>query len=209
MIDNLESDNEKCYTILVNKNNAISKDYLNWLKDNLVKEKDVYGNNIFIVNEAYKSFEQLRKYLLIGDIDIGIDEGGAYRSLEEQQNIYEQFLNKYGKEYADKTVAAVGTSEHHTGLAIDVTLLSNDHYIDNNDDLMKNDNIFKEIHEILPKFGFTLRYPEGKEDITGYPYEPWHFRYVGKNLANNLHEHGLTLEEYYKLNMNNELNKRI
>ena len=69
--------------------------------------------------------------------------------------------------------------------------------IDDNDDMIAEKEIFAKVHERLADFGFILRYPEGKEDITGYAYEPWHLRYVGSaEIAKEITERGLTLEEY-------------
>ena len=82
----------------------------------------------------------------------------------------------------DAYVAVPGYSEHHTGLALDLYLESMD--------------VWAKIHAKLPEFGFILRYPEGKEDITGYAYEPWHVRYVGMDTAEEITSRGITLEEY-------------
>ena len=68
-----------------------------------------------------------------------------------------------------------------------------------NDDMLKETEIFAKVHEKLSDYGFILRYPEGKDDITGYGYEPWHFRYVGSvDVAKGIMNKGLTLEEYLK-----------
>ena len=95
-----------------------------------------------------------------------------------------------GKEKADTYSARAGYSEHQTGLAIDLNSI--DMTFDNTDESnWLKDNCYK--------YGFIIRYPNDKEDITGYMYEPWHIRYVGKNLANVLYNNGdwITLEEYY------------
>lgn len=91
-------------------------------------------------------------------------------------------------------VALPGTSEHESGLAIDCGIVIDGEYID---ELPENAPITKWIHENCYKYGFILRYPKGKEEITGYKYEPWHLRYVGPKLAKYLTENDLTLDEYY------------
>lgn len=103
-------------------------------------------------------------------------------------------MKKYGIDYARKVVAMPGTSEHHLGQAIDLIIKKDDRWITLNSDLLKEDKIFKRIHKSLKYFGFMLRYPKGKEKITGYQYEPWHIRYVGEELANEIGDK--TLEEF-------------
>ena len=178
-------------TILVNKNNKIKNSY--YKKVNFITIKDIDNEEIQIEQETYEAYEKLNKFLKSININIGI--ASAYRSLDHQQRIYDEFVNLYGKEYADKFVAPVGTSEHHTGLAIDISVKLDDKYSSN--DLTPNEEfIFEEIHKHLKDYGFILRYPKGKENITGYPYEPWHIRYIGKFIANIISNNNYTLEEY-------------
>ena len=120
----------------------------------------------------------------------------CYRTVEEQQMIYNEFMIKYGEKYTEKIIAPIRASEHHTGLAIDLSLKINDKLLIENEDLMANENIFLEIHKYLKDFGFILRYPKGREQVTGYSYEPWHIRYVGVVPATIIYENDLTLEEY-------------
>jgi D-alanyl-D-alanine carboxypeptidase len=89
-----------------------------------------------------------------------------------------------------------GTSEHHTGQAIDLIIQKDGKWINENDDLLKEVETFNKIHKVLKHFGFILRYPKGKEKITGYPYEPWHIRYIGESKAMEIGD--LTLEEFVK-----------
>ena len=103
-------------------------------------------------------------------------------------------MNKYGMDYANKYVAMPGTSEHHTGQAIDLIIKKDDKWIVDNNELCNEVEIFDKIHRSLKYFGFILRYPKGKEDVTGFPYEPWHIRYVSEEVAMNIGNK--TLEEY-------------
>jgi len=118
--------------------------------------------------------------------------GSGYRSAALQQIYYNSSVNSIGVDATNQAIAVPGTSEHQTGLAFDVSTVSRTCYLDScfgttADGVWLADNAYQ--------YGFILRYPSGKEDITGYQYEPWHFRYVGIDLATALHESGLTLDE--------------
>ena len=180
------------YAILVNKNNKIKNNYLNRI--NLITTKDQDNEDVLVEEETYKAFQELQNYLKEKNIHIVIDS--AYRSFEHQEELKNTFLEKYGEEYTSKYVAPVGTSEHHTGLAIDLSLLVNGEILEEETNKELYNKLYEEIHKYLHNFGFILRYPEGKEDITGYSYEPWHIRYVGKFISKIIYENNFTLEEY-------------
>ena len=130
-----------------------------------------------------------------------LDEGhyleavSGYRSYGRQQLLFRNNLRRNGLEYTSLYSAMPGRSEHQTGWAMDITANS----VDN-----KLSTKFGEtaegqwVTENCYKYGFIIRYPKGKEDITGYAYEPWHLRYVGKDLANKLYQENMVLEEYVK-----------
>lgn len=132
----------------------------------------------------------------------------AYRTVEKSAELYQRKVNEflsYGYSEEDamleaaKWVAPPGTSEHHTGLAMD--LVSTDYWVEYSDlehDYEKFDS-FKWLYEHCAEFGFILRYPKDKQDITGITYEPWHYRYVGVEAATYILENGLCLEEYLEL----------
>lgn len=186
------------YTLLVNKENKVPKDIKEQLS--FVEAIDIDNESTLVENETYEAYLKLMKYIKEEfNISIGID--GAYRSVERQEELYNKFILKYGKTYADSIVAPVGCSEHHTGLAIDIAIyFKGEGYISTNDNFDKVDKVFKEfIHPYLHEFGFILRYQEGKENITGYPYEPWHIRYVGIENAKYIYNNHLTLEEYINI----------
>ena len=180
------------YSILINKENKIKNNYIE--KVNLVKTIDVYGKECFIEEQTYEKYLELQKFLKEKNIEIGIES--AYRDIEYQKEVYQEYLEKYGKEYADKYVAPPEYSEHHTGLAIDISLKINGEYPDYNKEPEERIKTYEEIHPYLKDFGFILRYPKGKEDKTGYPYEPWHIRYVGKFIAKVVEESDITFDEY-------------
>lgn len=126
----------------------------------------------------------------------------GYRSYEDQQKYYTsrmELLNN--SEDAKKQVQAAGCSEHQTGLAIDFT--DDPSNAQPTTDFGKTD-AGKWLYEHAHEYGFILRYPEGKEDITGYNYEPWHYRYVGVETATAIYEQGpdTTFEEYFNINTN-------
>ncbi len=118
----------------------------------------------------------------------------AYRSYARQYTIYATNLATRGIAHTNRYSAAPGRSEHQTGLAIDISCKSEgfgleDTFADTPEGIWVAENAHR--------FGFILRYPKDKEHITGYNYEPWHIRYVGTELANELYTTGLTLDEYY------------
>ena len=116
----------------------------------------------------------------------------GYRSYTLQQKLYNNYVSRDGVEAADRYSARPGHSEHQTGFAFDLnTITDSFQYTDEG----------KWVNENAYKYGFILRYPKGKEFITGYKYESWHLRYVGKDLATILYNNGnwITLEEYYNL----------
>lgn len=180
------------YKVLVNKENKLKENFLKRI--NLVEIKDYQNNTILIEEETKNAYLQLKEFLKEKNINIEIES--AYRDEKTQEEIYIQYKEIYGEEYANAIVAPVGTSEHHTGLAIDITLLIGDKVLNNNNEMLENDHIYQEIHKYLKDYGFILRYPKDKEEITKYPYEPWHIRYVGKIPAKIIYEQNWTLEEY-------------
>jgi len=183
------------YKILVNKENKLPKNYV---PNNLIMTDLNEGNfhkyldsNLkpMIDINVFDSFLKMQEKALEDGFYFIIDSG--YRSYEYQEKIYEKNINEKGLEYANNFVAKPGTSEHQTGLACDIAIFRNGKYDDN----LKESEI-NWLKNNAYKYGFILRYPEGKEHITGYNYEPWHYRYVGE-LAEFLYKNNLTLEEYH------------
>ena len=116
----------------------------------------------------------------------------GYRSYGYQEQIYSNYVNEYGVETADTFSARPGYSEHQTGLAIDVNII---------DDSFTGTPEALWLAEHCYEYGFIIRYPNGKQAVTGYKYEPWHIRYVGSAVANQIHSMGndATLEELFSL----------
>ena len=180
------------YLVIVNKSNLIEESYHENLE--LIECKDVLGDTISVEKETYDAYLKLKKHLQTKNIFIELDS--AYRSIEEQQKIIDDYTIKYGADYVSKYVAPIKTSEHHTGLALDLALIVDDKKIIDPDELFAYEYIYLEIHKCLSDFGFILRYPKSKESITGYNYEPWHIRYVGVESAKTINDNNQTLEEY-------------
>lgn len=172
------------FLILVNKEKPLSKDYI---PNDLIQIENVpyiirKGETMLINIDAYYSYLLLYNDALENDLELTIFSG--YRSYEKQEKIWDNNPNEY-------YVAKPGYSEHQTGLAIDVSRKDTG--------LTKNFKDTKEYQYLTNnayKYGFIIRYPEHKEHITGYLFEPWHLRYVGEDIAKVIHENNFTLEEY-------------
>lgn len=145
----------------------------------------------FMRAEAAEAFHRLVETAAEEGIDIVMTT--AYRSYEFQQILWDNYVAQKGEEEANKTSARPGESEHQTGLAVDLSTSEIDY---------RNSSDFADtaagrwVAENAHKFGFILRFPEDKTDITGYSYEPWHIRYVGLTAAADIYEENLALEEY-------------
>ena len=187
------------YLVLVNKLNPLPEGWEDSLTT--VTVTNSVGDEVEAEAAAYAAYEQLKADLEEND-GIYLELDSARRSVAEQQQIMDDFTEKYGADYAMKTVAQPGYSEHHTGLALDLyfKLKGDDGTFTDvyyNEDMVLYPEIWEKIHAKLAEYGFILRYLEGKEHITGYGYEPWHIRYVGDaEIAKQITEQGLTLEEY-------------
>lgn len=160
-----------------------------------VEVVSIRNRPVQIERQTYEHFQQLRAHMENEGVRIGIIQGR--RSEAEQAAIYREFIEKFGKERADQLVAPVGTSEHHTGLALDVEVYGEGLWLNNHADRELAEPLLRHVHPWLAEYGFLLRYPEGKEAITTIGYEPWHIRYVGRELAKHLAERQWTLEEFY------------
>ena len=186
---------EDPYLTLVNKENKLPEDWLD--KIELVTTENSLGEEFQVERVTLECFNYLHDELLMEGVDIELDS--TYRSVEEQEELWEEWSKEYGEEYCQKYLAVPGYSEHHTGLAIDIFIIKDGRSIRDNEDLIADVEDFAKIHSLLSKYGFILRYPRGKEDITGYDYEPWHLRFVGQPAADIIYSRGITLEEYLEI----------
>lgn len=184
LIDEVEDVND--YGLMVNKYNTIGE----YIPSDLVPLNlacSFSGNQMR--TEAASSFEKMCFDMKEEGLTIIANSG--YRSYTSQKNIYDDYYDKGGQEYADTYVAHPGHSEHQTGLAVDVVDTS--YTIAGFEDTAEYNWIINNGH----KYGYILRYLENKQYITGYGFESWHLRYVGVDIATDIYENGWTLEEYY------------
>ena len=151
---------------------------------------NLYGTSFKLSKECYEAF--LKMYKDAKALGYGFKINSAYRSFESQKSIYQGWVNQDGQELADTYSARAGYSEHQTGFAFDVR-----DYPFTNDDYSKTKS-FTWVSQNAYKYGFIIRFPKGKEYITGYQYEPWHYRYCGLECAEYINKHDITYEEYYE-----------
>lgn len=182
------------YLVLVNKSYNLPSDW---------EPKDLVVPNItfafsgdaprkYMREEAARALEGLFNKAREDNIKIAATSG--YRSYETQKRIFQTNAQKYGEKQANMTSAYPGQSEHQTGLAMDITCAGV------NFDLVEAFGETAEgrwLAKNAAEFGFIIRYPEDKVNITKYNYEPWHVRYVGQATARAISEEGITLEEYF------------
>lgn len=178
------------YKMLVNRDNKLDEYYVPL---NLVKTNTLYKDNVYLEEEASLNFVKFREYAKECGYDIDIMSG--YRDYKYQEKLFNELVNEKGYNYAYKYIALPGSSEHQTGLAIDFVVYKDGLCYKEHDVEGLEETIW--IHENMHNFGFVLRYPKDKEEITKYSYEPWHIRYVG-SIASYLYKNHLTLEEYLK-----------
>lgn len=183
--------------VLINKENPLPSDYcpsdLVIVDENENNFRNYMDPRLkpLVRNVIFSYFERMQQDALKDDVHFIVDS--AYRSYYYQQRVLDSKLAEMGDK-AYSVVALPGTSEHQTGLAVDVAYYKDGVY---NDDIKEDDKEAVWLANNSYKYGFILRYPKGKEEITGYQYEPWHFRFVGLELAREIFMEGITLEEYY------------
>lgn len=164
------------------------------------RQEGTYVDGILIVNKSYPlsadydpglqpitkdAFQKLSDAAAQEGLDLYI--GSDYRDYAYQVKIYNNYCEMYGSEQADSFSARPGYSEHQTGLAIDCNTI---------DDAFGDTPEAAWLAQHCADYGFIIRFPQGKEDVTGYQYEPWHIRYVGVDIAKEIQKYDLTLEEY-------------
>ena len=181
------------YMALVNKTHALPDDWEEKLET--VHMTNSVGDDVEVEAKAYDAYLKLKAELEKEGVYVDLDS--ARRSVAEQQRIMDEFTEEYGADYAAKTVAKPGYSEHHTGLALDLYLIIDGKDVVENEDMIKYTDIWSKIHANLADYGFILRYLDGSEHITGYGYEPWHIRYLDNvDTAKEITSKGITFEEY-------------
>ncbi|MBQ9773825.1 MAG: M15 family metallopeptidase [Clostridia bacterium] len=220
----LTTDHDPTYLLLANKSHRLGKDYQPANLIRVTSPTDEDEELELEARAAWALYEMFREMQTDGISDVFVTS--AYRSYNYQNSLYDHYLeieqdgisdeawqylgsayiqseyidcnkSKLKLEDAERVVqsysARAGESEHQTGLCVDlITPDMNQHLTE----AFENTEAFAWLSQNAHRFGFILRYPKGKESITGYTYEPWHYRYVGREAATNIYLSGLTLEEY-------------
>ena len=188
--NDMDTDTSKGILMITNKFYKLTSDFegLNLVK---VSEDDsMYGRTYYLNEEAYEHFKEM-----VSDArSIGLDFGiySAYRSYDTQVNLYNNYVKRDGVALADTYSARAGYSEHQTGLAVDLRSRTM------NTSYFEETNEYKWLKDNAHKYGFIIRYPEEFVYITGYQFEPWHYRYCGKEAATIIYNEGITFDEYYE-----------
>ena len=177
------------YQVLVNKEHEIPD-----LSFDVCMYESAYpicpdGNMEKLTKQCFLEWKQyLEKQNIFMDVE------SAHRSRKMQEELYQEILQEQGLEHTQIFVAKPGFSEHETGLAVDICIREKKEW---KIEFEISEEIYQVLHETCSSFGFILRYPKNKENITGYHYEPWHFRFVGSPyVASLIMSQDLTLEEY-------------
>ena len=189
-----DTDMNQGNAILVNKYYKLPEQYA---PEDIVEVSNWYAyGTMSIRSEVYDAFKEMFNAAKEEGITLIINSG--YRTYEYQKEVYEQYKDANGEEYADSYAARPDFSEHQTGLALDIITYGT------SGEEFENTDAYKWLQEHANEYGFILRYPKGKEDITGYAYESWHYLYLGKELDTKVKNSGLTYDEYYAYYLDKE-----
>ena len=177
---------EFSYDMLVNKFHNLDDSFE---PEDLIVVPDKYtdGEEYYANRTAINALSQMFESAKADGLELVVNS--AYRSYDDQVEIAEFYRKWYGDNYVNNYVARPGFSEHQTGLAFDLGSTS--------EKVFANSKEYKWMQENAYKYGFIMRFYKKAETITGYKSEPWHYRYVGKEIAKYIHEHNITFEEYY------------
>lgn len=177
--------------ILVNKYLYLDENYVPEQLESISTQYSRSGMKL--VHSAKDAFENMAKAAL--DDGMKIIAMSSYRGYDYQVNLYNRYVTSDGVEAADTYSARPGFSEHQTGLCVDIY----DGVVDYTN--FEQSKSFHWMQENAHKYGFILRYPKDMEHITGYQYESWHYRYVGKKIATYIYKNNITFDEYYVQNL--------
>ncbi|WP_309620844.1 M15 family metallopeptidase [Salinibacterium sp.] len=188
-------DDPNSYWVVADKLRPLNP--LDWEPPDLVEVPVAYVNQPFLRRAASDAVVAMFAAFSAESGGLQMQSQSAYRSYSTQESVYAGWVSSLGQAGADQTSARPGHSEHQTGLSIDVSASPADCTLEQCfADTPQGQWLAAEGW----RFGYVVRYPNGKTDVTGYEYEPWHMRYVGPELATELHATGvLTLEEFFGL----------
>ncbi|WP_294208471.1 D-alanyl-D-alanine carboxypeptidase family protein [uncultured Solobacterium sp.] len=177
---------------ITNKNHPIDPGYI---PADLTKVNVNSNGTQYLRSEAATALTNMFEAARKDNINLYLVSG--YRSYEQQLELYNTYVATDGKALADQYDAIPGACEHQLGLAVDLSDDNRDHDID---DSFESTAAYQWLLKHSYEYGYILRFPRGKEAITGIAYNPWSFRYIGVEEAKKVYDSGLTLEEYYKVN---------
>jgi len=186
--DAKEADTSKEMHTLVNKYYYLTKDYKS--KDIITISNEFTRDTAKLNKTAYENFEKMAKAAKNQGLTIKITTG--YRDYNFQATLYNNYVKSDGVKAADTYSARPGYSEHQLGYSADLTNGKNVSF-----DYFELTDEYKWLKDNAHKFGFIMRFPKDKEDLTGYKFESWHYRYVGEEIAKYIYENDITYEEYY------------
>lgn len=190
MVDQLDHSSYDSITVIINKKHPLPDSYEP--SDLVIPSVKSTKDGLLLRQEAATALETM-----FADAEkegISLRLGSGYRSYQTQERLFNDYVSRDGEAAANRYSARPGQSEHQTGLAVDIGDSSLNNWLKNS---FKNTEEGIWLRDNSYKYGFVLRYLEGKEDITGYIYEPWHFRYVGIEEAEKIKFANCTLEEFY------------
>ena len=190
-----EADKKKHTDKKKDQHKVTQKDGVTYVDKHVIANKKVNLPKYYAPGENVEARAQLDRMIQdANEQGVQLVYRSGYRSYETQVQLYNSYVARDGEAAANKYSAKPGYSEHQTGLAFDVgSVNASDDFKTSFENTKEGQWVQQHVHE----YGFIIRYLEGKEGITGYQYEPWHLRYVGKDLAENIHDQGITLEEYF------------
>lgn len=175
--------------ILVNKYYYLDKSYQPKEAKKLTQNIYSYWSDAVLAKDAQIAFIEMVDDAK--ELGYSLIDTSAYRSYSTQEYLFNNYIKQNGLEWTLKSSAKPGHSEHQTGLATDIVKVNVSMYD------FGTTREFEWLKENAHKYGFILRYPEGKEYLTGYKYEPWHYRYVGLDAAKYIYENDIVFEEYF------------
>lgn len=191
---NTEFTDTNSMLLLANKKHPLPSGYAP--SDLVIPNVQTNGNTVYMRQEAASALEEM--FTAAANDGVTLLAGSGYRSEDYQRTLYNGYVEQYGVETADTISSRPGYSDHQTGLALDISDHDGATYLTQ---AMENTPEGQWLREHAHEYGFIMRYPKGKQDITGYAYEPWHFRYVGKEWSEEIYSKGEfeSFEEYFNV----------
>lgn len=180
--------------LLANKKHPLPAGYVP--DDLVIPDVQTNGNTVYMGQEAAEALKEM--FTAAANDGVTLLAGSGYRSEDYQRTLYNGYVQQYGVETADTISSRPGYSDHQTGLALDISDHDGATYLTQD---MENTPEGQWLRKHAHEYGFIMRYPKGKQDITGYAYEPWHFRYVGKEWSEKIYSKGEfeSFEEYFNV----------